>query len=225
MKGPRPGSGGCRGEGVRVSRRRTAVPPLRPGRRRWSRRSCVAPVADLGGLSNLIPAGSPAAQADADAARLFGYPLEAGVAIVQRDPRGLPSAAVNRHGPGRAGIRRPPRHPRPDRRHPDTERGGPPLDRRLAGFRGQPARRGQQEHLDDRHIPRLQPRRDHAAAGDGRRHVRARYLADVVGVTGPVAAQYEQGLIIDRDLDWVELFTVLAIAVIVGVRPGRCSRR
>ena len=37
-------------------------------------------------------------------------------------------------------------------------------------------------------------------------------------MTGPVAAQYEQGLIIDRDLAWVELFTVLAIAVIVGVR-------
>ena len=45
-----------------------------------------------------------------------------------------------------------------------------------------------------------------------------RYLADVVGVTGPVAAQYEQGLIIDRDLGWVEVFTVLAIALIVGVR-------
>jgi hypothetical protein len=30
-----------------------------------------------------------------------------------------------------------------------------------------------------------------------------RYLTDVVGVTGPVAAQYEQGLIIKRDLDWV----------------------
>ena len=45
-----------------------------------------------------------------------------------------------------------------------------------------------------------------------------RYLTHVVGVTGPVAAQYEQGLIIDRDLGWVELFTVLAIALIVGVR-------
>ncbi len=43
-----------------------------------------------------------------------------------------------------------------------------------------------------------------------------RYLADVVGVTGPVAAQYEQGLIIDHDLVWVELLTVLAIALIVS---------
>ena len=46
----------------------------------------------------------------------------------------------------------------------------------------------------------------------------ARYLTQVVGVTGPVAAQYEQGQIINRDLGWVELFTVLAIALIVGVR-------
>ena len=46
----------------------------------------------------------------------------------------------------------------------------------------------------------------------------ARYLTHVVGVTGPVAAQYEQGQIINRDLGWVELFTVLAIALIVGVR-------
>ena len=45
-----------------------------------------------------------------------------------------------------------------------------------------------------------------------------RYLTHVVGVTGPVAAQYEQGLIIGRDIGWVELFTVLAIALIVGVR-------
>ena len=45
-----------------------------------------------GGLSELIPPGSPAAHAEADAARLFGFPLDAGVAVVQRDPRGLPTA-------------------------------------------------------------------------------------------------------------------------------------
>ena len=50
----------------------------------------LPPLPSSGGLPNLIPAGSPADHADADAARLFGYPLEAGVAIVQRDPRGLP---------------------------------------------------------------------------------------------------------------------------------------
>jgi RND superfamily putative drug exporter len=40
----------------------------------------------------------------------------------------------------------------------------------------------------------------------------------VVGVTGTVPAEYTQGLIIQNDLGWVELFTVLAIAVIVGLR-------
>jgi RND superfamily putative drug exporter len=45
-----------------------------------------------------------------------------------------------------------------------------------------------------------------------------RYLTNVVGVTGPVAAQYEQGLIIDRDLVWVEVCTVAAIALIIGLR-------
>ena len=31
---------------------------------------------------------------------------------------------------------------------------------------------------------------------------------NVVGVTGPVPAEYDQSQIIGRDLDWVELFTV-----------------
>jgi RND superfamily putative drug exporter len=40
----------------------------------------------------------------------------------------------------------------------------------------------------------------------------------VAGVTGPVPAEYEQSQIIGKDIVWVELFTVLAIALIVGVR-------
>jgi RND superfamily putative drug exporter len=38
------------------------------------------------------------------------------------------------------------------------------------------------------------------------------------GVTGPVPAEYDQSQIIGKDIVWVELFTVLAIALIVGVR-------
>ncbi|HEY3646871.1 MAG TPA: MMPL family transporter, partial [Streptosporangiaceae bacterium] len=40
----------------------------------------------------------------------------------------------------------------------------------------------------------------------------------VVGVTGAVPAEYDQSQIIGKDIVWVELFTVLAIALIVGVR-------
>jgi hypothetical protein len=47
----------------------------------------LPPLPSSGSLSDLIPAGSAAAQADATAARLCGYPLEAGIAVVQRAPR------------------------------------------------------------------------------------------------------------------------------------------
>src|SRR5207247_4949771 len=40
----------------------------------------------------------------------------------------------------------------------------------------------------------------------------------VAGVTGPVPAEYDQSQIIGKDIVWVELFTVLAIALIVGLR-------
>src|ERR1700734_3858927 len=56
----------------------------------------LPPLPTSGGLADLIPAGSAAAQADATAARLFGYPLDAGIAIVQRDSRGMSSAAVDK---------------------------------------------------------------------------------------------------------------------------------
>ena len=49
-----------------------------------------------GGLSNLIPPGSAAARAEADAAHLFGFPIDAAVAIVQRDPHGMPAATRDR---------------------------------------------------------------------------------------------------------------------------------
>ena len=52
--------------------------------------------ATSGGLSDLIPPGSAAAHAENDAARLFGFPIDAAVAIVQRDPHGMPVATRDR---------------------------------------------------------------------------------------------------------------------------------
>ena len=49
-----------------------------------------------GGLADLIPPGSAAAHAESDAARLFGFPIDAAVAIVQRDPHGMPAATRDR---------------------------------------------------------------------------------------------------------------------------------
>src|ERR1700686_612401 len=41
-----------------------------------------------GGLADRIPPGWADAPAESDAARLFGFPIDAAVAIVQRDPQG-----------------------------------------------------------------------------------------------------------------------------------------
>jgi hypothetical protein len=49
-----------------------------------------------GGLSDLIPPGSAAAHAEADAAHLFGFPIDAAVAIVQREPHGMPAVVRDR---------------------------------------------------------------------------------------------------------------------------------
>jgi hypothetical protein len=49
-----------------------------------------------GGLSQLIPPGSAAARAESDAAKLFGFPIDAAVAVVQRDPHGMPAATRDR---------------------------------------------------------------------------------------------------------------------------------
>ncbi|HTB54071.1 MAG TPA: MMPL family transporter, partial [Trebonia sp.] len=180
----------------------------------------LPPLSSAGGLADLIPAGSAAVHADADATRLFGYPLEAGVAIVQRDPRDLPSSVVETTARAAVGYDRSPGIPGLLAVVPVPNGAGVPAPAVTAspvGVAGLLA--GAKQHtstivtyLDFRSDATLDQQ-----VSDARAYA-ARYLTHVVGVTGPVAAQYEQGQIINRDLGWVELFTVLAIALIVGVR-------
>jgi len=201
-------------------------------------------------LSQLIPPGSQAAQAEGDVTRLFGFPLDAAVAVVQRDPHGMPKAIQYR-----------------------AVRQAITVDQELAGTSGQAAGADQaaaavalaKAGLPDAAqalagpvspgppggIPGLagafplpntsgllhgtgeqsttvitflefRPSTSFAAQMAGAQAYVHWYLSqpgdDVVGVTGPVPAEYTQGLIIQRDLFWVELLTVLAIAVIVGLR-------
>jgi RND superfamily putative drug exporter len=180
----------------------------------------LPPLPSSGGLADLIPAGSAAAHADADATRLFGYPLEAGVAIVQRDARGLPPSVVQTTAHAAVGYDRGPGIPGLLVVVPVPNGAGvtaPSFTASPIGAAGLLA--GAQRHtstivtyLDFRSDATLEQQ-----VADARGYA-ARYLTHVVGVTGPLAAQYEQGQIINRDLGWVELFTVLAIALIVGVR-------
>ena len=179
----------------------------------------LPPLPASGGLSDLIPAGSPAAQADATAARLFGYPLEAGIAIVQRDPSGLPPSAVNKAARAARAYDRHASIPGLLAVVPIPNGAGIP-----AAISVSPASAAALLARVRGHTSTIVTFLEFSPDSTMQQQVTDagtyahRYLTDVVGVTGPVAAQYEQGLIINRDLDWVELFTVLAIAVIVGVR-------
>ncbi len=203
-----------------------------------------------GGLSELIPPGSPAAHAESDASRLFGFPLDAAVAVVQRDARGLPTATQVR-----------------------AVRQALAADREVAGQVGQLAQAAaaagaaealaRAEHLSAAGltgpvspgppggIPGLagafplpntagllvgtaehsttvitflyfQPGTSFSQQTAGANEYARWYLnqpADhVVGVTGPIPAEYAQSQIIQDHVFWVELFTVLAIALILGLR-------
>ena len=180
----------------------------------------LAPLPSSGGLADLIPAGSAAAHADADATRLFGYPLEAGVAIVQRDSRDLPPSVVDTTAHAAVGYDQKPSIPGLLAVVPIPNGTGVPVTPVTASPIGAASLlAGAKQHtstivtfLDFRSDATLEQQ-----VSDARAYA-ARYLTYVTGVTGPVAAQYEQGLIINRDLPWVELFTLLAIALIVGVR-------
>jgi RND superfamily putative drug exporter len=199
-----------------------------------------------GGLSNLIPPGSAAARAEADVAHLFGFPIDAAVAIVQRDPHGMPAVvrdrairqaiAVDRRLSGRsegqlataaAALAR--------AGHPETARilsgavspeppGGIPG---LAGAFPLPNAAGLLRATNEQSTTVItflafRPGTSFGAQTAGANAYVHWFLNrpddHVVGVTGPVPAEYEQSQIIGKDIVWVELFTVLAIALIVGAR-------
>jgi putative drug exporter of the RND superfamily len=201
-----------------------------------------------GGLSDLISGHSPAARAAADATRLFGAPLDTGVAVVQRNPHGLPAVARDR------AVRQAIAVDRSLSGHPGqlpqaagaaaalAKAGYPDAARVLAGPvspgppGGIPGLAGAFTLPDSAGLIRgtgehsttvitflyFRPGTSFGRQVTGARAYIHWYLgypgSSVAGVTGPVAAESAQRDIIGRYLPWVELFTVLAIAVIVGAR-------
>ena len=199
-----------------------------------------------GGLSNLIPPGSAAARAEADVARLFGFPIDAAVAIVQRDPHGMPAVvrdralrqaiAVDRRLSGQSDSQLATAAAALARAgHPDAARilsgpvsPGPPGGiPGLAGAFPLPNAAGLLRGTNEQSTTVItflafRPGTSFGAQTAGA-HAYVRWFLNrpddhVVGVTGPVPAEYDQSQIIGKDILWVELFTVLAIALIVGVR-------
>jgi len=150
---------------------------------------------------------------------LFGYPLDPGIAIVQRDSGGMSSAAVDQAAKAAENYDRHPSIPGLLAVIPIPNGAGIP-----AAISVSPATAAGLLTRVTGHTSTIVTFLEFSGDSATQRQVSdagtygQRYLTDVVGVTGPVAAQYEQGLIIDRDLGWVELFTVLAIALIVAIR-------
>jgi putative drug exporter of the RND superfamily len=199
-----------------------------------------------GGLSDLIPPGSAAAHAEADAARLFGFPIDAAVAVVQRDPHGMPAAtrdrairqavAVDRRlsgqsegqlaaaaaalaqagQPDAARILSGPVSPGPPGGIPGLA-GAFPLPNTAGLLRGT-----KEQATTVITFLYFRPGTSFGAQTAGANAYAHWFLNrpddHVVGVTGPVPAEYDQSQIIGKYILWVELFTVLAIALIVGLR-------
>jgi RND superfamily putative drug exporter len=202
--------------------------------------------ASSGGLSDLIPPGSAAAHAEADAARLFGFPIDAAVAIVQRDPHGMPpdirdrairqAVAVDRRLSGQSeGQLAVAAAALAKAGQPDAARilsgpvsPGPPGGiPGLAGAFALPNSAGLLRGTNEQSTTVItflyfRPGTSFGAQTAGANAYVHWFLnrpADhVAGVTGPVPAEYDQSQIIGKDILWVELFTVLAIALIVGLR-------
>ncbi len=204
--------------------------------------------ATSGGLSDLIPPGSAAAHAEGDAARLFGFPIDAAVAIVQRDPHGMPAAtrdravrqaiAVDRQLSGRPGqpaqlaaaAAALAKAGQPDAAQALSGPVSPGPPGGIAGLAGAfplPNSAGLLHGTNEQSTTVItflyfQPGTSfgvQTAGANAYVHWFLNHPADhVVGVTGPVPAEYDQSQIIGTDILWVELFTVLAIALIVGLR-------
>ena len=160
------------------------------------------------GVGDLVPSGSAALRAEADATRLFRVPMSAPVAVVQENPRGLPLAVQEKAGRSAISV------DRGSGRIPGLA-GAPPIANTAGAFPGS-------RHKSTTVITFLyfRPGTSMAAQTDGGEAYARRYAGSArdhfAGVTGPIPARYEQGQIIARYLPWVEAATVLAIFVIVG---------
>ena len=173
----------------------------------------ISPAATLGGL---VPSNSPALRAEYDATALFGAPLTSQVAVVQRNPHGFTRQA--QVSAARRAIaldqRRVPAIP--------GLAGAVPL----ANTRGiLPGSRERSTTIIT--FLYFRPGMPVTAEADAGQVYARRYLSapadHLAGITGPAPAQAAQGTIILHYLPWVELATVLAIALIVGLHfrsPG-----
>jgi RND superfamily putative drug exporter len=173
----------------------------------------LSPSATLGGL---VPSNSPALRAEYDATALFGAPLTSQVAVVQRNPHGFTRQAQVSAARRAIAV--------DQRRVPAI--GGLAVAVPLANTRGIfPGSRERSTTIIT--FLYFRPGMSITAETDAGQVYARRYLSTpadhLAGITGPAPAEAAQGTIILHHLPWVELATVLAIALIVGLHfrsPG-----
>ena len=163
-----------------------------------------------GGAADLVPRGSPAVRAELHATALFGAPLDAPVEVVQHDEHGLPRPVQARAARTAAAI----------------DRGQAAAIPGLAGVLPVANTRGlfpgsRQQSTTIITFLYFRPGTSVTAQALGGQEYARRYVSApgdrLAGVTGPIPARYQQGVIIRRYLPWVEAATLLAIALIVGL--------
>ncbi|HEV2377088.1 MAG TPA: MMPL family transporter [Streptosporangiaceae bacterium] len=170
----------------------------------------LPPLTPSGSVTGLVPAGAPALQAEAQASRLFGLPLAAQADVVQRDPRGFSlqtqvqaarlALAVDRgQVPGILGLA-----------------GALPVANTAGLFPGSRERSTTIITYLFFH-PDMSVAAQAAEASAFARRFDAAPQDHLVGVTGPAPAEEAQAALILRYLPWVELATLLAIGLIVGI--------
>ena len=167
-------------------------------------------MAASGAIGDLVPKGSPGLQAEYDATRLFGLPLTSQVDIVQRDPHGFAQQAQVR------AVRRAVAVDQGQVHGIAGLAGALPVANTAGVFPG--SRERSTTIVTFLYFRPGTSVADEAAGGRAfaRRYVSA--PADhLAGVTGAAPARDAQGSIILRHMLWVELATVLAIGLIVGL--------
>jgi RND superfamily putative drug exporter len=171
-----------------------------------------------GGTASLVPSSAPAIQTEVTATRIFGEPLDAQVAVVQRAARGLTPRAQADAVRNAVSV--------------DTgQAAGTPIAG-LVGAVPIPNTGGAFPGSRERSTtvvtflyfqPGMSPAAQTLAGELYARRFASAAAAHLVGVTGVAPAIYEQSLIISQHLAWVEMATVLAIFLIVGfffLSPG-----
>jgi putative drug exporter of the RND superfamily len=162
-----------------------------------------------GDLSELVSSNNPAVQAEMQSVKAFGYPLLSRVAVVQRDPHGLPMQTQVRAVQRAAAVDRGEYHdiapivaavavPNTMGRFPGSRESGTTVITFL--YTSPDVTLADQLDAARRFVAR------HFDAGD-----------HVVGVTGSIPARVEQGNLILSSVPLVEAATVAAVVVVVTI--------